>query len=136
MVNKLAMPAVVAGMLSMAAVAEAQDSRYSSDFSNPPAAAATPAAAVGSDTADLVDELNALIDAAAGANAADPVFLQDLRDLATRYAWPWRTLVVAESGRKPPFRADSRGTLTFLGSHPGTTRRSPVFSCCAIRIGA
>ncbi len=37
------------------------------------------------DLQKLVDELNKLIDEATKAKAADPVFLQDLRDLATKY---------------------------------------------------
>lgn len=44
----------------------------------------------------LVDKLNALIDEAEKARAADPVFLKDLRGLARAYENPWHHLVLAD----------------------------------------
>lgn len=89
--------AVAVPLMLGSPLAVAQDSRYSSDFRAPAAPAATAVQSpVDADTAALLDELDALIDDAAAANAADPVFLQDLRDLSLRYAWPWRTQVVSD----------------------------------------
>ncbi len=69
----------------------AQSSRYSSDWQGPEREPTQPAT---SQVQNLVDELNALVDSAAAARAADPNFLRDLRDLARRFDWPWRKRVL------------------------------------------
>ncbi|MCG8508626.1 MAG: hypothetical protein MI741_05295 [Rhodospirillales bacterium] len=62
--------------------AAAEDKRYGQDWQAEPGHSTAPEA--------MIDELRALIDEAASARAADPLFLRDLRDLAQRYSWPWR----------------------------------------------
>ena len=85
--------AIVGGTTGMAV---AQESRYSSDWRVPTETAASAQVPGDPTTQQLVDELQALIDTAAAANAADPRLLQDLRRLALRYTWPWRTLIAAD----------------------------------------
>jgi hypothetical protein len=74
--------------------AGAQDSRYSNSWRDP---AAPERGQVQPDTNAKMDqilgELGELIDAAERARAADPRLISDLRDLARRYAWPWRKRV-------------------------------------------
>ena len=45
---------------------------------------------------ELLDELTALVDEADRARAADPRFLEDLRDLIRGYDWPWRVEILNE----------------------------------------
>lgn len=45
---------------------------------------------------EFVDRLNALVDEAEKSRAADPRFLDDLRDLARGFDRPWRTLLLAD----------------------------------------
>jgi hypothetical protein len=71
----------------------AQSSSYSSNYRNPDGAQAQ-AQPVTNPAQGLVDELNKLVDEAAAAQAADPNFLRDLRDLARRFDWPWRNRVL------------------------------------------
>lgn len=78
----------------------AQSSRYSSwsDPSNP-----------GADNATLqtfIEKLNKLIDDAEKAKAADPVFLQDLRNLANGADTPWKTVVLDDSFADGNFTAN------------------------------
>lgn len=72
--------------------AGAQSSRYST-WSDP-------SAQDSSDTQSLdefIDKLNTLIDEAEKAKAADPVFLQDLRNLANGTETPWNAVVLDDS---------------------------------------
>lgn len=78
----------------------AQSSRYSSwsDPSNP-----------GTDNATLqtfIEKLNKLIDDAEKAKAADPVFLQDLRNLANGANTPWKSVVLDDSFADGNFTAN------------------------------
>ncbi len=66
--------------------AQSQDNRYRPGWNHTPRAG-------GSATQTLVKELDALIDEAERARAADPLFLRDLRDLALRFSWPWHKRV-------------------------------------------
>jgi len=72
------------------AFAFAQSNTYST-WQNPDAAASS--AASNEKLQEFVTKLNALVDKAEKSRAADPTFLRDLRDLATGYNRPWRTLV-------------------------------------------
>ena len=94
---RLSLSAVTVGSLVTltASAAIAQSSGYSSDWRNPDSGQAQ-AQATTDQAQGFVDELNKLIDSAAAARAADPNFLRDLRDLASRYDWPWRTRVLME----------------------------------------
>lgn len=89
---------ILAGLMigAVTSTAAAQGSRYSSDWRTPTEAAASAQVPADATTQQLIDELQALIDAAADGNAADPRFLQDLRELALRYTWPWRTLITSD----------------------------------------
>ncbi len=79
-------------LLLCSASADAQTSRYSS-WSDPNAQAASG----GSDNlTTFIEKLNKLIDEAEKANAADPLFLRDLRDLATGASRPWNTVVLSD----------------------------------------
>ena len=71
--------------------ASAQDKRYRQDW---PQRHAAPG---GNATQALVKELDALIEQASRARAADPVFLRDLRDLSRRFAWPWHRRVLFDN---------------------------------------
>lgn len=78
----------------------AQSSRYSSwsDPSNP-----------GTDNTSLesfIEKLNKLIDDAEKAKAADPVFLQDLRNLANGADTPWKNIVLDDSFADGNFTAN------------------------------
>ena len=85
----LAVSAFIAG-LAVAPV-EAQQSGYSA-WADPNAAAAAKAK-----LQDFTDKLNALVDAAEKARAADPQFLRDLRGLANSYNRPWRQTLLSDN---------------------------------------
>ncbi len=89
--NLIAAAALWTGAAALAGEAAAQQSRYSSGWRDPSARAAPQAAPGANETVGrMLDELGKLIDEAERARAADPRFISDLRDLARRYAWPWR----------------------------------------------
>ncbi|MBO6521350.1 MAG: hypothetical protein JJ900_10550 [Rhodospirillales bacterium] len=82
------------------ASADAQNSRYST-WSDPSGAGA------GGQTLDaFIEKLNKLIDDAEKAKAADPVFLQDLRNLANGAKTPWNTVVLDDSFADGNFTAN------------------------------
>jgi hypothetical protein len=60
----------------------------------------------GEDLQKLIDELGALIDEAEKARAADPRFLQDIRNLTQRYERPWRKLLLSDDFHDGDFAAD------------------------------
>lgn len=98
-----------------AGAASAQQSRYSSGWSNPDAKAATVRGPANAEVRKLTDEFKVLIDDAERARAADPRFLRDLRRLTRRYAWPWRRLIVrddfsdGEWNNNPPWSLWGKG---------------------------
>jgi len=84
----------------------------------PAAAAEAPAAAAATeppseDAQALVERLQALIREAERERSADPRFLERLRELAGRYDWPWRRVLVQDSfedgdyTRDPSWKVDS-----------------------------
>ncbi len=80
---------------------------------------------------ELIDELRRLTDEADRARAADPVFLRDLRSLASRYDNPWRQRLVEDNFRDGEFRANPAWTVStgeFFVSRTGLESRatSPV----------
>jgi hypothetical protein len=92
--NLIAVAALWLGAAALMGEAMAQQSRYSSGWRDPSTQAAPQATPGANDTVDrMLDELGKLIDEAERARAADPRFIGDLRDLARRYAWPWRRRV-------------------------------------------
>lgn len=100
-----ALPTTLAFLLTTS-TALAQDTRYSSGWSNPdaPSQEVTAPQQPASLNA-MVKELRRLTRQAERDRAADPNFLADLKDLARRYSWPWQNLVVADNFRD--------GNLTF-----------------------
>lgn len=78
--------------------ADAQSSRYST-WSDPSAQG-------GEDLKTFIEKLNKLIDAAEKAKAADPVFLQDLRNLANGAKSPWNTVVLDDAFADGNFTAN------------------------------
>ena len=78
----------------------AQSSRYST-WSDP-SASGTPGATLD----EFIEKLNTLIDEAEKANAADPVFLRDLRNLANGSKTPWNTVVLDDSFADGNFTAN------------------------------
>ena len=92
---------IVVACLCATAV-HAQNTRYST-WSNP--ADSSPGANPGVPQA-FIDKLNTLIDEAEKANAADPVFLQDLRNLATGAVNPWNTVVLDDAFADGNFTAN------------------------------
>ncbi len=87
--------------LIAASTVMAQSTRYSS-WSNPN----SPTATAGQDMETFLEQLNKLIDEAEKANAADPVFLRDLRDLARGATRPWKTPVLSETFNDGDFTAN------------------------------
>jgi len=78
----------------------AQNTRYST-WSNP-SASGTPGVTLD----EFIEKLNTLIDEAEKAKAADPVFLQDLRNLANGSKTPWNTVVLDDSFADGNFTAN------------------------------
>ncbi|MBT3908118.1 MAG: hypothetical protein HOF27_00335 [Rhodospirillaceae bacterium] len=73
--------------MAVAVPAQAQQSTYS-QWNNP-----DPSAGDGKQAQAFIDKLNALVDRAEKARAADPTFLRDLRDLARGFDRPWHERV-------------------------------------------
>ena len=110
--------AAVGALISLNSNASlAQSGSYSSNYRNPDS---TQAQAGTNQASGFVDELNKLIDSAAAARAADPNFLRDLRDLARRYDWPWRTRVLFDDFSDGNVNANPVWTV---GSAPVTVDR-------------
>ena len=104
-------------LVVLALAAPAWAGQHYSSWSAPGAAGASGAAeATGNGQADrvrkLIDELNALVDEAEKARAADPIFLRDLRDLARRYDRPWRQLVLVDDFGDGDFTAGPAWTVS------------------------
>ncbi|MBT5048007.1 MAG: hypothetical protein HOM58_05850 [Rhodospirillaceae bacterium] len=78
---------------------QAQEPRYSSDWGNPDEVKhrATPERPAALDA--LIRELRKLTRDAERHRAADPTFLADLKNLARRYSWPWKKLIVMDDFR-------------------------------------
>ena len=89
------LPFLIASLLASPALAQ---SRYTS-WSDPDAKK-TVSAPTNVNMDKLIDELNALVDEATKARAANPVFLQDLKALAKKYdprfSNPWPRRVISE----------------------------------------
>lgn len=81
---------------------EAQDTRYST-WSDPQASAA---ADTNAEMQGFIARLNTLIDEAEKAKAADPVFLKDLRALASGAAQPWNTVALDDAFNDGNFTAN------------------------------
>ena len=76
---------------------------------------------------ELIDELRRLTDEADRARAADPVFLRDLRALASRFDNPWRQRLVEDDFRDGEFRANPAWTVSsgeFYVSESGLESRA------------
>lgn len=80
----------------------AQSTRYSS-WSDPAAASGSAGQA---SLQDFIERLNKLIDDAEKAKAADPVFLKDLRALASGATNPWKTTLLDDSFADGNFTAN------------------------------
>ncbi len=108
--------AVVVGALCVLSVADAQaQSRYS------------PIERDSGQIQELIDELRRLTDEADRARAADPVFLRDLRALASRYDNPWRQRLVDDDFRDGEFRSNPAWTVStgeFFVSQSGLESRA------------
>jgi len=89
--------------------ATAQSGSYST-WQNPDAS--TSSAASNEKLQEFVTRLNALVDKAEEARAADPTFLRDLRDLATGFNRPWRTLVFDDAFQDGNFTANPTWQVT------------------------
>lgn len=79
-------------IFAVTASVTAQTPRYST-WSNPNAQTSTGGT---TDLPAFIEDLNELIDEAEKANAADPVFLRDLRNLANSASRPWKSLVLSD----------------------------------------
>ncbi len=76
---------------------------------------------------ELIDELRRLTDEADRARAADPVFLRDLRALASRYDNPWRQRLVSDDFRDGEFASNPQwivGSGEFYVSRSGLESRA------------
>ncbi len=101
MIRKLLIPALLSSALALPVMtAHADESRYSSSWGDKSEASETSG---GSVVQELAKELNALIDEADRARAADPLFLQDLRDKIAEYV---EAAPAPSAGRKAIFRDD------------------------------
>jgi hypothetical protein len=92
----------------------AQQPRYSDSWKDPsPQSHETQLPARSSSLDALLKELKQLTREAAKHRAADPQFLSYLKDLARRYSWPWKELIVSdqfhdgEYGQNPAWRVVS-----------------------------
>lgn len=101
MLRAFAAGLMVAGLLGAGAPAAAQDSRYSAWGGG-----STP------EVQAFLDRLNALIDEATRAKAADPVFLQDLRDLVNEFQNPWQVRVLHDDFRDGNFTRNPAWTVS------------------------
>ncbi len=88
-VSAVAVSALIAGVC--VTPVQAQRSSYS-EWTDPNAAAANKAK-----LQEFTDKLNALVDAAEKARAADPQFLRDLRGLTNSYSRPWRETLLSDN---------------------------------------
>lgn len=95
---------VISAIVAIACLApfksDAQNSRYST-WSDPSAQSTG-----GEDLNAFIEKLNKLIDEAEKAKAADPVFLQDLRNLANGAKTPWNTVVLDDAFADGNFTAN------------------------------
>jgi hypothetical protein len=94
------LPFLVLGLMLASSAVPAQQPRYSSDWSNPdapPVTATIPERPAALDT--MIRELRQMTREAERHRAADPNFLADLKDLARRYSWPWKRLIVLDDFR-------------------------------------
>lgn len=76
---------------------------------------------------ELIDELRRITDEADRARAADPVFLRDLRALASRFDNPWRQRLVEDDFRDGEFRTNPAWTVSsgeFFVSESGLESRA------------
>jgi len=105
-IRQIALPVVACALLS--AGPALSQSKYST-WSDP---AKTGPEADGGGVQQLLERLNALIDSAEKARAADPVFLKDLRALAGDYAGPAQKTVFADDFADGEFAANSAWTVT------------------------
>ncbi len=93
--------------LALVALPVSAEQKYST-WSNPDA----PQGTIDKRTDELVDKLNALIDDAEKARAADPVFLRDLRELARSYSGPRYTSVLVDDFADGDFAANPVWTVS------------------------
>lgn len=94
-------------VLLAAAPATAQSKRYSTWSDT-----AATGGGGSDDLKKLIDELEALVDEAEKARAADPRFLQDLRNLTRRYERPWRKLLLSDDFHDGDFTTDPAWTVS------------------------
>ncbi len=81
----------------------------------------------GGDMQALIDELRRLTDEADRARAADPLFLRDLRALASRYDNPWQSRLVDDDFRDEEFDSNPQwlvGSGEFYVSRSGLESRA------------
>lgn len=95
-ITRYLVPGVVLGMAALSPIAFANAQTYST-WENPDQPTEnSPANQAASEARlkEIVDKLNALVDQAEKDRAADPKFLQDLRDLANGFDRPWTSQVL------------------------------------------